>query len=162
MDMNFYLLCDKICFVILHIFCLPLVTTPKNLHWTAFPNQSNSSAKPFLPPYTQSDTQDSTHFSYRSLTHETGRVPLFSFTSYKFLCMFRICSQAMEQIRRHTIIMGVKVMGSRFMDKGAKTHIRHDSQSISAIFAATFFSPPISVVVLYVVFSLNGTFTKFL
>jgi hypothetical protein len=52
-----------------------------------------------------------------------------------------MCSHAMmQEIRRRAIIMGVKVKCSRFMDKGAKTHIRHDSQNISAIFSATFFS----------------------
>jgi hypothetical protein len=133
-DMYFNLWCEKICFVKFHFFCLPLVTKPKNLHWTTFPNQSNSSAQPFFPPYIQSDTQHSTHFYCRSLTHETGRLPLFSFTSYKFLCMFRMCSHAIAQeIRRRAIIMGIKVKCSRFMDKRTKTHIPHDSQSISAI-----------------------------
>ena len=131
---------DKVCFVVFHNFSLPIVTTPKTFIELHSPTDkiqalNRSSA------LTSNLIHNILHISLTSsLTNETGRVPCFSSTSYKFLCMFRICSHAMaRETRRRIVIMGVKVTCSRCMDKGTKTHIRHDSHSISVIRSAKLF-----------------------
>lgn len=144
---------------------LPIVSTPKTFIERYSPTNKIQAVKhSFLP--TSKLTRNILQIPLTdNLTHGTGRVPCLSLACYEFLYLFRMCSHPVaEEIGRRILIMKVNVKFNCFTDKRAKTHIdahwtwftTYFSDILSDIYS------PISLVVWYVVISLNGTPIKFL